>query len=537
MDRISNLPDFIAHHIMSYLSAKEVARTSILSKRWKYLQTSFPVLDFCESYEHFVGEELAFREPGGFDTIEMAMFCLGIIEFIDYVDASLLRFCELKFSMLRCRLWMVLLNDNQMNPVLDKWIEQIIKSEVKDIDFHFQSDENVKYTLPQILFNAKSVITLNLGGCNLEQPPDSMRLHSLKIVTLTQVCISAEMLQKLTSQCTCPLLEELYLSDCQGFKHICVVKACKLKIISICGSPDELERVEISVLSLQQFVLSSEPVRGSIAIEMAGCPNLKVLQFSGFAFKDREFRRLISKFPLLENLNINACDLLEQITISSNLLRDLHISHCFNLKEIDVDTPNLQSFSYVNHPILISSINAPCPWKVSFMNEVRQGNAVAPDTQWYLNVRKFLGVSNEIEELAFCITSDMNSFSFDEFRKSSHSLPCEATNLYLQSHETIPPSTYAALLDGVLGICYPKHISLPRSHETDDFIKWLYEQMTNRDTNCCNSHDIKCWRHYLKDYGSMCSIPNKDEKPLEDDTSGTFCLHLDWCFPPSVDKA
>lgn len=48
VDCISDLPIFIIHHIMSFLSAKEVARTSILSKRWRQFQSSFPIFDFSQ---------------------------------------------------------------------------------------------------------------------------------------------------------------------------------------------------------------------------------------------------------------------------------------------------------------------------------------------------------------------------------------------------------------------------------------------------------------------------------------------------------
>ncbi|KAK9231971.1 hypothetical protein WN943_022212 [Citrus x changshan-huyou] len=49
LDRISSLPPFIVHHIMSYLSAKDVAKTSILSKRWSCFRASFPILEFDQS--------------------------------------------------------------------------------------------------------------------------------------------------------------------------------------------------------------------------------------------------------------------------------------------------------------------------------------------------------------------------------------------------------------------------------------------------------------------------------------------------------
>lgn len=46
VDQISDLPPSIIHHIMTYLSAKEVTRTSILSTSWNQFQNSFPILDF-----------------------------------------------------------------------------------------------------------------------------------------------------------------------------------------------------------------------------------------------------------------------------------------------------------------------------------------------------------------------------------------------------------------------------------------------------------------------------------------------------------
>ncbi|KAL1189766.1 F-box/LRR-repeat protein [Cardamine amara subsp. amara] len=46
MDRISNLPDEIICHIVSFLSAKEAAFALVLSKRWLNLFTITPRLRF-----------------------------------------------------------------------------------------------------------------------------------------------------------------------------------------------------------------------------------------------------------------------------------------------------------------------------------------------------------------------------------------------------------------------------------------------------------------------------------------------------------
>ncbi|KAL5721902.1 hypothetical protein ACHQM5_005487 [Ranunculus cassubicifolius] len=53
-DRLSNLPDPILHHIISFLDDMEdVIPTSMLSKRWRYLWTSLPFLSFKSTYDNF----------------------------------------------------------------------------------------------------------------------------------------------------------------------------------------------------------------------------------------------------------------------------------------------------------------------------------------------------------------------------------------------------------------------------------------------------------------------------------------------------
>ncbi|XP_065629969.1 glyoxylate/hydroxypyruvate/pyruvate reductase 2KGR [Quercus suber] len=45
-DRISELPDHLQQHILSYLSINEVVQSSVLSKRQKHVWTAVPVLGF-----------------------------------------------------------------------------------------------------------------------------------------------------------------------------------------------------------------------------------------------------------------------------------------------------------------------------------------------------------------------------------------------------------------------------------------------------------------------------------------------------------
>ncbi|XP_027335996.1 putative F-box/FBD/LRR-repeat protein At4g13965 [Abrus precatorius] len=45
-DRFGDMPDCLIHHILSFMETKDAIRTSVLSKRWRYIWTSVPCLNF-----------------------------------------------------------------------------------------------------------------------------------------------------------------------------------------------------------------------------------------------------------------------------------------------------------------------------------------------------------------------------------------------------------------------------------------------------------------------------------------------------------
>ncbi|KAF3582166.1 hypothetical protein Bca4012_033299 [Brassica carinata] len=59
-DRISELPEALLLHILSYVPTKDVIATSVLSKRWRSLWKMVPKLEFEFDMEH-VSSEAVYR--------------------------------------------------------------------------------------------------------------------------------------------------------------------------------------------------------------------------------------------------------------------------------------------------------------------------------------------------------------------------------------------------------------------------------------------------------------------------------------------
>ncbi|KAH9714295.1 F-box/LRR-repeat protein [Citrus sinensis] len=532
LDRISSLPPFIVHHIMSYLSAKDVAKTSILSKRWSYFRASFPILDFDQS--DYLGTEFW---DGDLDILDLEIYAESYYEqtmkFVEFVNVTLHRFYELKLRMRKFRIFISPNQVKDLSDILDRWILEAVEHRVEDLNVDVLTKKDRLYSLPQTIFYAKSVTTLKLGGFKLEQPFDSMRLPFLKSLTLHYVHINEQILQKFMSEC--PLLEELSLFSCWGIKYICISKPLKLKTIRIVKTlgEDHLESIKIVAPNLQKISLGFEDRQiEPHVLELSGCLQLIDLEIVGKTFSDQEFHDLISNFPLLENLTLRYCCSLEKIMISSNRLKELCIDSCVNLKAIDLVTPNLLSFTYVSNPVPTFSITASCPWRVAF-------NYGAADVSWYINIKEFLSASNQIDELTILDSSMRTTFNLEDFQNIPPLPPCgvECLSLYTDAL----PSKYAALLDSIFWICFPKFLSITSGGENrNKFIKWLCMELMNEYVYCCNSLRMKCWRHYLKGFVISSSEMKEDNEPVDIDNlldnlstrpSETLRFRLEWSFP------
>ncbi|TXG57682.1 hypothetical protein EZV62_015511 [Acer yangbiense] len=225
--------------------------------------------------------------------------------------------------MQKFRLSMTLLDVEEDTSLLDKWIELAVANEVKEFDFNVKMNRDKIYSLPGTILSAKFMTTLKLGGCNMELSSKTIRLHSLRKLSLDKVRIDEQLVQKFISEF--PLLEDLFLSPGWHSKHFCISHAPKPKILTIDASSNfcYVQNIEIIAPSLQQCIIIF--VKAACVIDMAGCSDLKYLNLTDVYILDQDFHNLISKFPLLEKLIVRKCAFLERLTLSSNRLKELQV--------------------------------------------------------------------------------------------------------------------------------------------------------------------------------------------------------------------
>ncbi|KAG7544150.1 F-box domain [Arabidopsis thaliana x Arabidopsis arenosa] len=196
-DIISDLPDELICHILSFLPTKEAAATTVLAKRWKPLLRYVPSLDFDDS--------LCLNPAKTYE--EKRTNARSFMRFVDSVlalqgNARINGFC-LNGNDIIDEMW-----------VLD-WIQNVVKRHVSDIRLYVSSFwdgfDSSFYPLPREIFVSQTLVTLIInfeGGVNISVEGD-VSLPKLKTLHLHYFKIKMSTFNKLVSGCHA--LEELML--------------------------------------------------------------------------------------------------------------------------------------------------------------------------------------------------------------------------------------------------------------------------------------------------------------------------------------
>ncbi|KAG7572372.1 FBD domain [Arabidopsis suecica] len=202
MDEFGNLPEEVICHILSFLTTKEAALTSVLSKRWLNLWKLVPNIDIDDSVFLYPEEGKRERE--------------GILQcFMDFVDKLLALQGDSpidRFS-LKCETG---IDKDRVNG----WICNVLRRGVSDLELSldysgYDSDSDEIYCLPEELFESKTLVDLKLRseeyGVNWWRGGEYTCLPLLKTLEIDAEWITCDELEMFLP--AFPVLEELYLAD------------------------------------------------------------------------------------------------------------------------------------------------------------------------------------------------------------------------------------------------------------------------------------------------------------------------------------
>ena len=152
VDRISDLPESLLCHILSFLPTKESVATSILSTRWKLLWTLVPKLDLDS--DTINTSELSAAAADDDDDEREIMFAHIVSSVLAQQECGELQTFRLQWKF------------GWDGSHLDAWLGTAAARKVKELDLgifmHDCDVENLK--LPPSFFSCRTLVVLKLSG-------------------------------------------------------------------------------------------------------------------------------------------------------------------------------------------------------------------------------------------------------------------------------------------------------------------------------------------------------------------------------------
>ncbi|XP_074283892.1 F-box/FBD/LRR-repeat protein At5g56420-like [Silene latifolia] len=307
IDRISELPVFILHNILSNLDTKEAGRVSVLSKRWYEAWSSVPVLNFRHEY---------YRKKFRFDSMKyyFSVDKNAIPRFLKFIDRTMHRYDTHKYRIRKFNLELPIM-DKKIQPLVDKWIKIAVQNQVEELCIN-SNDPRYSYTLPEILFRAKSLKVLKCSHVVLPYY-ETMELISLEYLDLSLfqdvATVDTDMLQRIIA--FCPLVE---FNTLTGPKLILL--SWKRKVNK---EDDVFGKFKASSLRKFTYHVFNKVVERPLDMKLVALKNLRKVEISSATITDDIVSELVSGLVALESLVLSSCVLLKCIMISSISLKEL----------------------------------------------------------------------------------------------------------------------------------------------------------------------------------------------------------------------
>ncbi|KAK6140659.1 hypothetical protein DH2020_025593 [Rehmannia glutinosa] len=443
MDRISQLPQHILQHVLSFLSQKEAVQTSLLSKSWRYLWCTRPNIEFRES--RFTGNKETFMSvldktlQGYHDQMLCIQeFCVEISN-IDSVSESI--------------------------SLLEKWIP-IVTMNMRLKTFNLSFSSNVTYfNLPVILvvFESEFLHKLYLKRCMLlsQKPLDMVLSKHLKTLSLKRVYIKDETFEKIMS--SCPFIEYVVLHKCEGLRIIKVNKSHNLKHFDF----DDYRCnyiIKIDVPTIETIKIGGFP---NWCDHRKYFPHLKSLHLKFVKLSAELFNNFSSNFPCLEELSLWFCYGLDKFHLFSRSMKHLILALLGSIKAASmkavIDAPNIVKFEYEGDIPGSISFTTSTKWK---SNIVVQSNGSFDDytSSRCLKLNELLKALSE-SEISVNIANPPLLVLDDDGGLYE---PVAVENLSLSGYYW-PFSSHARFLNCLFCVCHPRYVY---AHPSFDEFLW-----------------------------------------------------------------
>ncbi|XP_060184370.1 F-box/FBD/LRR-repeat protein At1g13570-like isoform X2 [Lycium barbarum] len=196
-DRISYLPRNVLDRILELIPLQDAARTSILSKNWRYIWATLPnlVLDYRLCRTLILESESNFKEA----VDDILLLHMGdIMKFV--LDTSGARLSSYA--------------------VIDRWVLYVTRNGVKKLTLQVSNFDT--YTLPSSIFNCSTLTKLTLFKCVFKPPNSFLGFQNLITLYLQWTTFLPT---TTTSFCVikAPRLAKLTLNSCHGTQYLNIV--------------------------------------------------------------------------------------------------------------------------------------------------------------------------------------------------------------------------------------------------------------------------------------------------------------------------
>ncbi|XP_023634418.1 F-box/LRR-repeat protein At5g38396 [Capsella rubella] len=253
MDPLSNLPDEVLCHTLSFLTTKEAALTSVLSKRWRNLIAFVPNLDIDDSV-------FLHPEEGKQERYEILQ------SFMDFVDRvlALQGNSPTKKVSLKC----VSMHDSNR---VDDWISNVLRRGVSELDLSIYVTMDEYVLLSTKCFECRNLVKLRLESLCIGYQPD--RICSDPVGWLAGG-VFLPMLKTLVMKAVGFYVDEFFLKALPALEELVMVD-----VFWFWNDTD----VTVSNANLKTLTMSSNHYSGTFSFDT---PSLVYFCYSDYVAKD-----------------------------------------------------------------------------------------------------------------------------------------------------------------------------------------------------------------------------------------------------------